>query len=99
MKRTINFYKDDSNYIFKESDEKLIEISITEKILNGLDLYNIFFKDYNIEDSFKIVDKTSDDDKKNDKMCNAIYTKVKELFSSIENSLKLELKQKDDTKE
>ena len=99
MKRTINFYKDDSNYIFKESDEKLIEISITEKILNGLDLYIIFFKDYNIDDSFEIVDKTSDDDKKNDKMCNAIYTKVKELFSNIENSLKLELKQKDDTKE
>ena len=99
MKRTIDFYKDDSNYIFKESDEKLIEISITEKILNGLDLYNIFFKDYNIEDSFEIVDKTSDDDKKNDKMCNAIYTKVKELLSNIENSLKLELKQKDDTKE
>ena len=99
MKRTINSYKDDSNYIFKESDEKLIEISITEKILNGLDLYNIFFKDYNIEDSFEIVDKTSDDDKKNDKMCSAIYTKVKELFSNIENSLKLELKQKDDTKE
>ena len=67
--------------------------------MNGLDLYNIFFKDYNIDDSFEIVDKTSDDDKKNDKMCNAIYTKVKELFSNIENSLKLELKQKDDTKE
>lgn len=99
MKRTINFYKDDSNYIFKESDKKLIEISITEKILNGLDLYNTFFNDYNIEDSFEIVDKTSDDDKKNDKMCNAIYIKVKELFSNIENSLKLELKQKDDTKE
>ena len=98
MKRTINFYKDNSNYIFKENDEKLIEISITEKILNGLDLYNTFFKDYNIEDSFEVVDKTSDDDKKNDKMCNAIYTKVKELFSNIENSLKLELNQKDDTK-
>lgn len=99
MKRTINFYKDDSNYIFKENDDKLIEISITEKILNGLDLYNTFFNDYNIEDSFEILDKTSDDDKKNDKMCNAIYNKVKELFASIENSLKLELKQKDDTKE
>lgn len=99
MKRTINFYKDNSNYIFKESDEKLIEISITEKILNGLNLYNTFFNDYNIDDSFEILDKTSDDDKKNDKMCNAIYIKVKELFSDIENLLKLELKQKDDTKE
>ncbi|MBP5446290.1 MAG: hypothetical protein J6Y28_08980 [Acholeplasmatales bacterium] len=99
MKRVINFYKDATNYIFKENDNKLIEISVTEKILNGSDLYISFFKDYNIEDTFEIIDKTSDDEKKNDKMCIAIYTKVKELLSNIENMLKLELRQQDDKTE
>ena len=46
-----------------------------------------------------MIDKTSEDEKKNDKMCNAIFIKVKELFSNIEDSLKLELEQKGDTKE
>ena len=99
MKRIINFYKDDNNYIFKEKDDKELVISISEKILNGLDLYNAFFKDYTINDSFEVIDKTSEDEKKNDKMCNAIFIKVKELFSNIEDSLKLELEQKGDTKE
>ncbi len=99
MKRTIEFYKDDNNYVFKENGETKFEISITEKILNGLDLYNSFFKEYKITDSFDLIDKTSDDDKKNDKFCFAIFKKVKELFLEIDKSLKMELTQKVDANE
>lgn len=99
MKRIIEFYKDENNYIFKENQEKKIEISVTEKILNGLDLYNNFFKEFSLEDSFELVDKTNEDVKKNDKVCIAIFTKVKELFSNIEKSLKIELAQNADANE
>ena len=92
MKRIIEFYKENNNYIFEEKNGKKIEIDAKEKILNGLELYNVFFKDYSIEDTFDIVDKTTDDIKKDDKMCLAIYIKVKELFKNIENTLKSELK-------
>lgn len=97
MKRTIEFYKDNNNYIFKEKNDKKIEIDAKEKILNGLELYNVFFKDYSIEDTFDIVDKTTYDIKKNDKMCSAIYIKVKELFKNIEDTLKSELKSQNNT--
>ncbi|HIR59286.1 MAG TPA: hypothetical protein IAB38_04475 [Candidatus Onthousia excrementipullorum] len=99
MKRIIEFYKDNNDYIFKENDNKIFKINIVEKILNGLDLYNIFFNDYNINDTFEIIDKTNDNDKKDDKMCIAIFNKVKELFTNIENTLKIELMEKDDKKE
>ena len=39
MKRIIEFYKDNNDYIFKENDNKIFKINIVEKILNGLDLY------------------------------------------------------------
>lgn len=97
MKRIIEFYKENSNYIFEEKKDKKIEIDATEKILNGLELYNVFFKDYSIEDTFDIVDKTTDDIKKDDKMCLAIYSKVKELFKNIEDALKSELKSQNNT--
>ncbi len=97
MKRIIEFYKENNNYIFEEKNGKKIEIDAKEKILNGLELYNVFFKDYSIEDTFDIVDKTTDDIKKNDKMCLAIYIKVKELFKNIEYTLKSELKSQNNT--
>lgn len=97
MKRIIEFYKENNNYIFEEKNGKKIEIDAKEKILNGLELYNVFFKDYSIEDTFDIVDKTTDDIKKNDKMCLAIYIKVKELFKNIEDTLKSELKSQNNT--
>lgn len=98
MIRTISFSKnsEDNKYIFMESENKKIEIDVENKILNGLELYNNFFKEYNIEDTFDLIDKTNDDDKKTDKMCNAIFNKVKELFEEIDKSLKIELSSKED---
>ena len=99
MKRTIKFYKDDKNYIFKESDNNKIEISIGEKKLDGLKLYDAFFKEYNIKDSFEIIDETDDGQKKEDKMCEAIYDKMCELFEKIEKTLERELAPKDNVGE
>lgn len=92
MKRIINFKKEDNKYIFKEVDrDNIIEIDENEKTLSGLDLYTQFFNDYSIEDYFEIVDCSTDEDKKEDKICYAIYKKVSELFSSIEDTMKIQL--------
>lgn len=91
MKRIINFTKENNKYIFKESGDKKLEIDVEDKILNGLDLYNSFFKEYNVDDTFELVDGTSIEDKKEDKMCISIFNKIKELFEEINKSLKIEL--------
>lgn len=92
MKRIINFTKEDNKYVFKEVDKfNKIEINENEKTLNGLDLYTQFFYDYSIEDSFEIIDCSTVEDKKDDKICYAIYKKVSELFSSIEDTMKIQL--------
>lgn len=97
MIRTISFFKnsEDNKYIFMEGEDKKLEIDVENKILNGLELYNNFFKEYSIEDAFELIDNTNDDDKKTDKMCIAIFNKVKELFEEIDKSLKIELSVKD----
>lgn len=92
MKRIINFKKEDNKYVFKEVDKNnKIEIDENEKTLSGLELYTEFFNDYSIEDSFEIVDCSTDEDKKDDKICYAIYKKVSELFLSIEDTMKIQL--------
>lgn len=96
MKRTINFTKENNKYIFKENDAKKLEIDVEDKILNGLDLYNSFFEEYSISDTFELVDETSGEDKKADKMCISIFNKIKELFEEIDKSLKIELLSKED---
>lgn len=92
MERIINFIKEDNKYVFQEMDkENKIEIDEVEKTLKGLDLYNQFFKDYSIEDSYVLNDCTTEEDKANDKICLAIYKKISELFASIEESMKTRL--------
>lgn len=96
MKRIINFTKAENKYIFKEENkDNKIEIEEDEKTLNGLELYNQFFNVYSVEDSFEIVDCTTEEDKKDDKICYPIYKKVSELFSSIEEAMKLQLSNKE----
>lgn len=97
MKRIINFIKKDNKYIFKEVDkDNKIVIDEKEKMLNGLELYTQFFNEYSINDSFEIVDCTTADDKKEDKICYPIYEKVSELFSSIDESMKIQLSNEND---
>lgn len=92
MERIINFIKEDNKYVFQEMNkENKIEIDEVDKTLKGLDLYNQFFKDYSIEDSYVLNDCTKEDDKANDKICSAIYKKISELFASIEESMKTRL--------
>ena len=92
MKRIINFTKEGNKYIFKEKDkDNKIEINEVEKTLMGLELYNQFFNEYSIDDSFDIVDCSTADDKKVDKICLPIYKKISELFASIENTMKTQL--------
>lgn len=92
MERIINFIKEDNKYVFQEKDkENKIEIDEVEKTLKGLDLYNQFFKDYSIEDSYILNDCTTEEDKGNDKICLAILKKISELFASIEESMKTRL--------
>lgn len=92
MKRIINFTKEKDKYVFKEKNcNNKIEIDEIEKTLNGLELYNQFFNEYSIGDSFEIVDCSTEDDKKNDKLCYPIYMKVKELFNSINENLNIEV--------
>lgn len=96
MKRIINFTKEENQYIFKEENkDNKIEIEEDEKTLNGLELYNQFFNVYSVENSFEIVDCTTEEDKKDDKICYPIYKKVIELFSSIEEAMKLQLSSKE----
>lgn len=54
-----------------------------------------------LEKAFELINKIVEmiREKENDKICIAIYTKVKELFSNIENVLKLELRQQNDKTE
>lgn len=96
MKRIINFTKEGNKYIFKEvNKDNKIEIDEEEKTLSGLELYNQFFNVYSVEDSFEIVDCTTEADKKDDKICYPIYKKVSELFASIEDTMKLQLSNKE----
>ena len=46
-------------------------------------------------DWFEIVDCITEEDKKDDKICYPIYKKVSELFSSIEEAMKLQLSNKE----
>ena len=92
MKRTIKYVKDKDKYIFKEENtDNYIEIDVTEKILSGLDLYNNFFKNYNKDDEFELINCTTEDDNKSDKICNGIFQKVKELFETIDKQMKSQI--------
>lgn len=90
MKRIIKFSIDTENnkYIFQENEEKKLKIDIKDKILSGNDLYTYFFKNYQKDDSFEIIDTTTDQDKITDKMCKAIFEKIVELFKTIEKDIK-----------
>lgn len=89
MKRIIKFTKKNGNYVFKEQDtEKKLLISEEEKKIMGTEIYELFFKDYSIDDEFEFTDESTDEDKKSDKLCNQVYIKIKELFDMIEKNIK-----------
>lgn len=99
MKRIINYTRNGNTYIFQEEGtSNKIEIDVNEKKLSGKDLYENFFINYKSEDTYDLIDKTSEEDKNNDKLCIQVFNKVKELFSNIEDGLKnpSELKKTDE---
>ncbi len=89
MKRIINYTKNKGVYVFQEEGtHNKIKIDINEKKLLGKELYENFFANYNVEDTYAFIDKTTEKQKIDDKFCEQIFNKIKELFLNIETELK-----------
>lgn len=90
MKRTINFEIKGENYVFYETNnsDNVLNINKHNIILNGNDLYTMFFEKFNEKDTFSFVDKTSLSEKETDKLCIPIYNEVRKIVENIEKVIK-----------
>lgn len=88
MQRIVKFKIVDSDYVFEESEDKRVKIGRDEIILNGTELYEMFFKEYASDDNFQLINDLSENDKKEDKLANSIFEEVQKIIASIEKDIK-----------
>lgn len=81
MKKQLILTKINKNYILTEENCEKNSIKIANKVINGEDIYNKFYKNITEEIQYSIKDETLDANSK------IIYSQLCDLFKKIDDSV------------
>jgi ribosomal protein L14E/L6E/L27E len=75
----------DSYFLIDDSSEKVIEIKKNTLNIDGIELYEKIFKNFNIGDDIKIEKKFE----KEDKISSSVYNEIAEIIDKIVKNINL----------
>lgn len=86
MTKQLKLFNDNEKFYVQRVDDEAKKITISNKTINGEELYNSFYKDEQFPLEYEIINELNPDNK-------IIYNQIKVLFEKIDNQIKLTFNQ------
>lgn len=86
MIKQLKLFNDNEKFYVQRVDDEAKKITISNKTINGEELYNSFYKDEQFPLKYEIINELNPDNK-------IIYNQIKVLFEKIDNQIELTFNQ------
>ena len=86
MIKQLKLFNDNEKFYVQRVDDEAKKIAISNKTINGEELYNSFYKDEQFPLKYEIINELNPDNK-------IIYNQIKVLFEKIDNQIELTFNQ------
>lgn len=86
MIKQLKLFNDNEKFYVQRVDDEAKKITISNKTINGEELYNSFYKDEQFPLKYEIINELNPDNK-------IIYNQIKVLFEKIDDQIELTFNQ------